>query len=163
MLSKSRTTSIPFLTKTRKLLVVMIFLSPSRKGRKDYAQQIMKNPYSIPTKTIKTLAVMQGVRPLFLSGTVVLRSKLRPAGTRKKQPSFLRLASRQGKPGKPLTPRDWIHLHRIILKAHISQIVLINLAKYPCYRIFSANAKPRRLEISDVSPSLTPRFFSLPT
>ena len=62
----------------------MIFLSPSRKGRKDYAQQIMKNPYSIPTKTIKTLAVMQGVRPLFLSGTVVLRSKLRQVGTRKK-------------------------------------------------------------------------------
>ena len=48
---------------------------------------------------------MQGLRPLFLSGTVVLRSKLRPAGTRKKQPSFLRLASRQGKPKKQLTPR----------------------------------------------------------
>ncbi len=93
---------------------------------------------------------MQGLRPVFLPGAYLLRSKLRQVGTGKKQPSFLRLASRQGKPGKPLTPRDWIHLHRIILKAHISQIVLINLAKYPCYRIFSANAKPRRLEICDV-------------
>ncbi|WP_223929856.1 hypothetical protein [Prevotella lacticifex] len=80
-------------------------LSPSRKGRKGCAQQITKNAYSFPTKTRKTLAVMQGLRPLFLSGTVVLRSKLRPAGTRKKQPSFLRLASRQGKPEKPLMPR----------------------------------------------------------
>ena len=92
----------------------------------------------------------QRMRPVFLPGAYLLRSKLRQVGTGKKQPSFLRLASRQGKPGKPLTPRDWIHLHRIILKAHISQIVLINLAKYPCYRIFSANAKPRRLEICDV-------------
>ena len=58
---------------------------------------------------------MQGLCPLFLSGTVVLRSKLRPAGTRKKQPSFLRLASRQGKPGKPLTPRGWQYFHRIYL------------------------------------------------
>jgi hypothetical protein len=98
VLSKSRTTCIPFLTKTRKLLAVMIFLSPSRKGRKVCAQQITDNVYSFLTKTIKTLAVMQGLHPLFLSGTVVLRSKLRPAGTRKKQPSFLRLASRQGKP-----------------------------------------------------------------
>ena len=79
--------------------------SQSRKGRKVCALRIMKNVYSFPTKTSKTLAVMQGLRPLFLSGTVVLRSKLRPAGTRKKQPSFLRLASRQGKPEKPLTPR----------------------------------------------------------
>ena len=105
--SKSRTTRIPFLTKTRKLLAVMIFLSPSRKGRKGCAQQITDNVYSFLTKTIKTLAAMQGLRPLFLSGTVVLRSKLRPAGTRKKQPSFLRLASRQGKPGKQLTPRGF--------------------------------------------------------
>ena len=79
--------------------------SQSRKGRKVCALRIMKNVYSFPTKTSKTLAVMQGLRPLFLSGTVVLRSKLRPAGTRKKQPSFLRLASRQGQPEKQLTPR----------------------------------------------------------
>ena len=90
--------------------------SQSRKGRKVCALRIMKNVYSFPTKTSKTLAVMQGLRPLFLSGTVVLRSKLRPAGTRKKQPSFLRLASQQGKPEKQLTPRG----------------------------IYSTNAKPRR-------------------
>ena len=36
---------------------------------------------------------MQGLRPMFLPGAVVLRSKLRPAGTGKKQPSFLRLAT----------------------------------------------------------------------
>ena len=94
---------------------------------------------------------MQGLRPVFLPGAYLLRSKLRQVGTGKKQPSFLRLASRQGKTRKTAdASRDWIHLHRIILKAHISQIVLINLAKYPCYRIFSANAKPRRLEICDV-------------
>ena len=116
VLSKSRTTRIPFLTKTRKLLAVMIFLSPSRKGRKGCAQQITDNVYSFLTKTIKTLAAMQGLRPLFLSGTVVLRSKLRPAGTRKKQPSFLRLASRQGKPEKPLMPLGLPHLHRIYLQ-----------------------------------------------
>jgi len=81
------------------LLSVGDFLSPSRKERKARKWHI------VPTKTGKTLAVMQGLRPLFLSGTVVLRSKLRPAGTRKKQPSFLRLASRQGKPEKQLTPR----------------------------------------------------------
>ena len=46
VLSKSRTTCIPFLTKTRKLLAVMIFLSPSRKGRKGCAQQITDNVYS---------------------------------------------------------------------------------------------------------------------
>jgi len=34
------------------------FLSPSRKGRKDCAQRITKNMYSIPTKTSKTLAVI---------------------------------------------------------------------------------------------------------
>ena len=85
--------------------------SQSRKGRKVCALRIMKNVYSFPTKTSKTLAVMQGLRPLFLSGTVVLRSKLRPAGTRKKQPSFLRLASRQGKPGKPLMPLGLLYLH----------------------------------------------------
>ncbi|WP_223927291.1 hypothetical protein [Prevotella lacticifex] len=72
------------MTKTRKVLAVMIFLSPSRKGRKVCAQQITDNVYSFPTKTIKTLAVMQGLRPLFLSGTVVLRSMLRQVGTRKK-------------------------------------------------------------------------------
>ena len=82
----------------------MIFLSPSRKGRKGCAQQITDNVYSFLTKTIKTLAAMQVLRPLFLSGTVVLRSKLRPAGTRKKQPSFLRLASRQ-KTGKTADAR----------------------------------------------------------
>ena len=116
VLSKSRTTRIPFLTKTRKLLAVMIFLSPSRKGRKDYAQQIMKNPYSIPTKTIKTLAAMQGLRPLFLSGTGGPKLASKHDGTRKKQPSFLRLASRQGKPEKPLMPLGLPHLHRIYLQ-----------------------------------------------
>jgi len=87
----------------------MIFLSPSRKGRKGCAQQITDNVYFFLTKTIKTLAVMQGLHPLFLSGTVVLRSKLRQVGTGKKQPSFLRLASRQGKPGKPLMPRFFLN------------------------------------------------------
>ena len=58
-----------------------------------------------PTKTGKTLAVMQWLRPMFLPCAVVLRSKLRQVGTGKKQPSFLRLASRQGKPEKQLTPR----------------------------------------------------------
>ena len=81
--------------------------SQSRKGRKGCAQQITDNAYSFLTKTRKTLVVLQGLRPLFLSGTVVLRSKLRPAGTRKKQPSFLRLASRQGKPRKPLSPQGF--------------------------------------------------------
>ncbi|WP_223927273.1 hypothetical protein [Prevotella lacticifex] len=79
--------------------------SQSRKGRKGCAQQITDNAYSFLTKTRKNLAVMQGLRPMFLPGAVVLRSKLRPAGTGKKQPSFLRLASRQGKPEKQLTPR----------------------------------------------------------
>ena len=36
----------------------MIFLSPSRKGRKGCAQQITDNVYSFPTKTIKILAVI---------------------------------------------------------------------------------------------------------
>ena len=48
---------------------------------------------------------MQGLRPLFLSGAGLLRSKLRQADTGKKQPSFLRLASPQGKPKKTLAPR----------------------------------------------------------
>jgi len=56
-------------------------------------------------KPVKTLAVMQGLRPKFLPGADLLRSKLRPAGTGKKQPSFLRLASQHGKPKKQLTPR----------------------------------------------------------
>ena len=43
---------------------------------------------------------MQGLRPMFLPCADLLRSKLRQVGTGKKQPSFLRLASRQGKPGK---------------------------------------------------------------
>jgi hypothetical protein len=43
---------------------------------------------------------MQGLRPLFLPGVGLLRSKLRQVGTGKKQPSFLRLASPQGKPKK---------------------------------------------------------------
>ena len=103
--------------------------SQSRKGRKGCAQQITDNAYSFLTKTRKTLAVMQGLRPLFLSGTVVLRSKLRPAGTRKKQPSFLRLASRQGKPGKPLTPRGIATPAWNILAAH-SHIMLNNHATY---------------------------------
>ena len=88
---------------------ILIFFSQSRKERKAGKWHLF------PTKTGKTIAVMQGLCPLFLSGTVVLRSKLRPAGTGKKQPSFLRLASRQGKPGKPLTPRGWLYLHRIYL------------------------------------------------
>jgi len=54
VLSKSRTTRIPFLTKTRKLLAVMIFLSPSRKGRKGCAQQITDNVYSFLDKNKKT-------------------------------------------------------------------------------------------------------------
>ena len=103
--------------------------SPSRKGRKGCAQQITDNAYSYLTKTRKTLAVMQGLRPLFLSGTVVLRSKLRPAGTRKKQPSFLRLASRQGNPGKPLSPRGIATPAWNILAAH-SHIMLNNHATY---------------------------------
>ena len=37
---------------------------------------------------------------MFLSGADLHRSKLRQVGTGKKQPSFLRLASRQGKPEK---------------------------------------------------------------
>jgi len=53
----------------------------------------------------KALAVMQGLHPVFLSGADLLRSKLRQVGTGKKQPSFLMFASRQRKPGKPLTPR----------------------------------------------------------
>ena len=73
------------------------------------------NGIFIRQKPVKTIAVMQGLCPLFLSGADLLRSKLRPAGTGKKQPSFLRLASRQGKPGKPLTPRGWLYLHRIYL------------------------------------------------
>ena len=48
---------------------------------------------------------MQGLRPLFLFGVGLLRSKLRQADTGKKQPSFLRLASPQGKPKKTLAPR----------------------------------------------------------
>jgi hypothetical protein len=56
-------------------------------------------------KPVKTIAVMQVLRPMFLSGADLLRSKLRQVGTRKIQPSFLRLASRQRKPEKQLTPR----------------------------------------------------------
>ena len=124
VLSKSRTTCIPFLTKTRKLLAVMIFLSPSRKGRKGCAQQITDNVYSFPTKTIKILAVMQGVRPLFLSGTVVLRSKLRPAGTRKKQPSFLRLAS----PGIAVPAYDpYLHHTATSCKDNTCNTLIINM------------------------------------
>lgn len=41
---------------------------------------------------------MQGLHPVFLSGADLLRSKLRQVGTRKKQLSFLRLASQKGKP-----------------------------------------------------------------
>ena len=51
---------------------------------------------------------MQGLGPMFLPGAYLLRSKLRPVGTGKKQPSFLRLASRQGKPKKQLTPRFFL-------------------------------------------------------
>ena len=58
---------------------------------------------------------MQGLGPMFLPGAYLLRSKLRPVGTGKKQPSFLRLASRQGKPEKQLTPNGVLHLHRIYL------------------------------------------------
>jgi len=47
---------------------------------------------------------MQGLRPVFLPDADLLRSKLRQVGIGKKQPSFLRLASRQGKPEKQLTP-----------------------------------------------------------
>ncbi|WP_223928072.1 hypothetical protein [Prevotella lacticifex] len=83
---------------------ILIFFSQSRKERK------ARKWHLFPTKTGKTIAVMQGLCPLFLSGAVVLRSKFRPAGTGKKQPSFLRLASRQGKPGKPLTPRFLLSL-----------------------------------------------------
>ena len=97
------------------------FLSQSRKERKARKWHI------VPTKTRKTLAVMQGLRPLFLSGTVVFRIKLRPAGTGKKQPSFLRLASRQGKPEKPLTPRGIATPAWNILAAH-SHIMLNNHA-----------------------------------
>jgi hypothetical protein len=42
---------------------------------------------------------------MFLPCADLLRSKLRQVGTGKKQPSFLRLAARQGKPEKQLTPR----------------------------------------------------------
>jgi hypothetical protein len=83
---------------------ILIFFSQSRKERKP------GNGIFIRQKPVKTIAVMQGLCPLFLSGTVVLRSKLRPAGTGKKQPSFLRLASQQGKPGKPLTLRFLLSL-----------------------------------------------------
>ena len=75
------------------------FLSQSRKERKARKWHI------VPTKTGKTLAVMQWLRPMFLPCADLLRSKLRQVGTGKKQPSFLRLASRQGKPEKPLMPR----------------------------------------------------------
>ena len=75
------------------------FLSQSRKERKARKWHI------VPTETGKTLAVMQGLRPMFLPCADLLRSKLRQVGTGKKQPSFLRLVSRQGKPEKQLTPR----------------------------------------------------------
>ena len=74
----------------------------------------------VPTKTGKILAVMQGLRPMFLPGTDLLRSKLRQVGTVKKQPSFLRLASRKENREKQLMPRKLIHLHWIIPIAHIS-------------------------------------------
>ena len=61
---------------------------------------------------------MQGLRPLFLTASGVLRSELRHTGTRKKQPSFLRLASRQGKHSKQLTPRRLVRLYRIMFAAH---------------------------------------------
>ena len=54
--------------------------------------------YVILTKTSSTLAVMQGLRPLFLSDAGLHRSKLRQTGIGKKQPSCLRLASQQAKP-----------------------------------------------------------------
>jgi hypothetical protein len=53
------------------------FLSPSRKEREAGKWHLF------PTKTGKILVELQGLCPLFLSGTVVLRSKLRPAGTGK--------------------------------------------------------------------------------
>ena len=49
---------------------------------------------------------------MFLPCADLLRSKLRPVGTGKKQPSFLRLASRQGKPEKQLTPRFLLWQHK---------------------------------------------------
>ena len=71
-----------------------------------------------PTKTGKTLAVMQWLRPMFLPCADLLRSKLRQVGTGKKQPSFLRLASRHGKPEKQLTPNGVLHHYNRIYLHH---------------------------------------------
>ena len=68
---------------------------------------------------------MQGLRPLFLSGVGLLRSKLRQTGTGKKQPSFLRLASRQGKQEKQLSPRFLLSQRKVPTVLEIGDVFTI--------------------------------------
>ena len=84
----------------------MTFLTSTTQGRtatfSDFvnASPIFNQPYSFLTKTNKTLAVTQGLRPLYLLRLVeaCFGASFDKPEKKKKKPSFLRLASQQEKP-----------------------------------------------------------------